>query len=142
MSSRPSMMTREGDVRGVLDGLSQTDFPKAQNVRRMLACLADLRQYGLADLTVLEVAWALKVDRIKRIGYQEYLHEILGRWAKHPTGRCRLWRQGKEMEIPDGYWADQPLATYLTYLESRQGLQNMPDRATFQTEGGTLTRYI
>jgi hypothetical protein len=136
-------MTREGEDVTPLQKLSQTDFPAARNVRRLLACMADLRRYGLDDLTVLEVVWALKVDRIRRIGYTEYLHEVLGGWAKHPTKKCRLWKQGEEIEVQSSYWERQPLAEYLTYLQAHRGLNSAPDRVTFQTEEDeTLTRYI
>jgi hypothetical protein len=141
MSSKP--LCYEEDVKdGLLESLSQTDFPETENIRRVLACLSDLRRYGLEQLTVWEVAQILRINRVKSIGYREYLYEVLNHRARHPVKQCRLWREGKKMEVQSDYWASQPLAIYLTHIANTKGLDYVPDRVDFQEDGKTVTRCI
>jgi hypothetical protein len=134
--------TREREVKELLGDLAQTDFPKSANLKRALACLADLRRYGLERLTIWEVVEILRLNRVRTIGYKEYLYEILGPWANHPTGQCWLWRNGEEIEVQSSYWKSQPLVEYLAFLESQVGLENAPDRIEFTDDGSKLVRHI
>jgi hypothetical protein len=125
------------EVRDLLGDLAQTDFPTTKAIRRTLACLADLSRYGLDNLRVREVIGLLKINRIQTIGYREYLYEVLRDRANRPTGQCRLWQNGEEIEVQSSYWESQSLVVYLTHLANAEGLESVPDRVEFQDDGTT-----
>ena len=126
----------------VQDALAKTDFPRSQEIRRLLACLGCLRRYGLDGMSFDKVVSLLREERVRQVGVRQYIYDVLKSWANEPVSDFRLWRDGQEIRVEMVYWLDRPLVEYLAYVVAQGGLSELPDRVSFDESGDVMTRNL
>jgi hypothetical protein len=128
----------------LITALAEGDVP-TKEIRRVAACVNVLARYGLERANVWEVAKIWKANRIRVIGYQSYIFEVLGSAANCRLADCRLWRDEEELDIKGlSYWPGRPLVDYLCFLAAQfdGNIDDLPTKVEVNRNGSKLTTLI